>query len=478
MPKDVQFEDEFEMTSHEVGSGMSGSVRLAIQKSRPGTRSMSESSTAEERPVAVKRLKKDGLTKKQLARLFSEAQTYLKMDHPHIARLLRVFDGPETVYLVMEYCSGGSLFQRLEKQGIFTEEDAAWAVFQILSALHYCHKHPIGTVCHRDIKGENFVYASEQPSAPLKLIDFGLSRILSPENPNMKGATGTLQYMAPEVVADESYDESCDLWAVGVIAYSLLCGQLPFDGSTSLAVEQRISTTVPNELMVGKAWHSASDSAKDLIRRLLQRNPKDRPTAGEALAHPWVARSSPLVKTPTLPEKDILMRVCAFARESAIRRAVAAYFVYSKGALESKDMDKILEQFRVLDVDGDGTLSAGELSAALAETGMSEEESYKIFRHLDVDGDAKIHQSEFLAAALGHEFLQADGLQQAFNIFDRNRDGKIELREFEGVLGEKFCGQRTKDIFRQCDINGDRSIDLPEFSKVCSPKNRSLPSFS
>lgn len=484
---------EYELMDTVLGTGMSGTVLLgrprccsgsfsaSLEATSTQTGSSSTSTAAPPSPVseglvAVKTLEKKGLTDTQVGRLLLEVDIYLRMDHVNIAKLLRVFNEAEKVYLVMEYCSGGSLCDRLLQSGPFSDQAAAAAVRQVLSAVNYCHCHPEGKVCHRDLKHSNFIYSSDREGAPLKLVDFGLSRVLQ-KHRQISSYAGTLYYMAPEVVLRQKYDESCDLWSVGVIAYSLLCGEPPFGGTTEQGVVEAIARA--HFSMDGEVWKGVSENAKDLIRRLLQVDPSKRPTAEQALQHPWlVAAAASKCWGPQVPvrlSKTVLERVRRFAHESAVRRAAAALVVYSRGIPGFDESARLLEaQFRALDADGNGTISAGELVQALQETlGVPPKEAAWIFSQLDVDGDTELHHSEFLAAAMGAHLLRCtDTVREAFSRFDLDRDGKIDLGELLAVLGPRFCGTPTQDIFNQLDKNGDSAVDLDEFSScIASPSS-------
>ena len=128
----------------------------------------------------------------------------------------------------MEECTGGELFDRLAKRAkenkMYTEKDAAKILKQILQAVNYLHVHG---VCHRDLKPENILFSTIEENSPIKLIDFGLSKIFNGEDDEMKGAVGTTFYMAPEVINDK-YNEKCDIWSCGIILYIMLCGKPPF----------------------------------------------------------------------------------------------------------------------------------------------------------------------------------------------------------------------------------------------------------
>merc|ERR1712032_784565 len=131
-------------------------------------------------------------------------------------------------------------------------------------------------------------------------------------------------------------------------------------------------------------------------------------------------------------------------------------------------MEHLEAQFRALDVDGNGTISAAELVQAMQQTlGVPRSEAFWIFSQLDVDGDTNIHLSEFLAAATGANLLRSNGIaHEAFSHFDLDQNGKIDLGELTTVLGSRFCGVPTHQIFSELDKNGDLSVDIDEFSSV------------
>lgn len=539
-PANQHFADLYEITGTSVGRGMSGSVMLARRK-RPtppplamdqdavfntggsssstsvpaatprnkddfGSRLQIQTSflsiPAEPSPfptpktpgpsdlVAVKTLEKRGLSASRIEKLLQEVEIHLKMDHMNVARLLRVFDEPDRVYLVMEYYAGGSLADKLSEVGRFSEKDAKAAVKEILVAVNYCHRHPCGRIVHRDLKPANFMYASRAPGAALKLVDFGLSRVLSPDRPWLRDAAGTLWFVAPEVLLRRQYDQSCDLWSVGVMAYCLLCGRPPFDAPT----DRRLAKAVSKGQfagMVGSEWAEVGDQAKDFVQHLLRVRPQERPDAATALQHPWLAGSSaswlPGMAGAELLHRDVshvslspelLQRVRHFARQSALRRAVAALVVYSESVPFGDAAEKVAAQFREIDVNGKGTVSANDLATALRVTlGVPEEESRWVFGRLDTDGDTELHYSEFLAAALGAQILNdGETVKKAFATLDKNLDGQVESAELAEVLGEEFCGRSCKDIFTElCGFDSTcPGVDLDRFSRTLLQRQGSL----
>ena len=153
-----------------------------------------------------------------------------EVHHPNIIQLVEVHEDEKYLHLVTELCTGGELFDRIiakteSPEGHFSERDAAKIVRCILDAIAYCHD--VKGIVHRDLKPENFLFKDPSENAPIKIIDFGLSRYETQVGTMMKTKVGTPYYVAPEVLGRE-YTKSCDIWSIGVIAYILLCGYPPF----------------------------------------------------------------------------------------------------------------------------------------------------------------------------------------------------------------------------------------------------------
>jgi serine/threonine protein kinase len=149
--------------------------------------------------------------------LKNEIAILKKLDHPHIVRAMETFEHRNQIFIVMELCSGGDLYSR----DPYTEEAAARIVSSILSALSYMHEH---NVAHRDLKYENILFVNDSPTAEVKLIDFGLSKVYG-DNAQLTEGVGTIYTMAPEVLKG-NYTQISDVWSIGVIAYMLLSSQM------------------------------------------------------------------------------------------------------------------------------------------------------------------------------------------------------------------------------------------------------------
>ncbi|XP_005866537.1 PREDICTED: calcium/calmodulin-dependent protein kinase type IV [Myotis brandtii] len=232
-----------------------------------------------QKPYALKVLKKT--VDKKIVR--TEIGVLLRLSHPNIIKLKEIFETPTEISLVLELVTGGELFDRIVEKGYYSERDAADAVKQILEAVAYLHENGI---VHRDLKPENLLYATPAPDAPLKIADFGLSKIVD-HQVLMKTVCGTPGYCAPEILRGCAYGPEVDMWSVGIITYILLCGFEPFyDERGDQFMFRRILNC--EYYFISPWWDEVSLNAKDLVRKLIVLDPKKRLTTFQALQHPWV----------------------------------------------------------------------------------------------------------------------------------------------------------------------------------------------
>lgn len=218
--------------------------------------------------VAIKVLNKSKL-KDDIEQIKEEVKILTTLDHPNIVKYYETYDDVKYMYLVMEYCSGGELFDKIasQKNQMFGEKEAANIMKKLIRAINHCHANG---VVHRDIKPENVMIGKD---GEYKLIDFGLSSRVSSKNSKMTAIAGTPYYMAPEVIEGE-YTSMCDIWSLGVMMYVLLCGYLPFQGDNRDIVFHKILKAKYD--FHHKEFNSVSDEGKDLITKLLKLNPKER----------------------------------------------------------------------------------------------------------------------------------------------------------------------------------------------------------
>eukprot|EP00741_Cyanophora_paradoxa_P006671 tig00001030_g6452.t1 len=219
------------------------------------------------------------------ASIQTEIDILSKVQHPHIVSLYDVYQSKEKLYLVMELLTGGELYDRIVEKGSFTEKDASKVIATIGRAIKLLHD--LG-IAHRDLKPENLLYATEGPDAEIKLTDFGLSKMFK-EDQAMKTICGSPLYVAPEVLASKGYDLAVDLWSLGVILYVLLCGFPPFYSDNEAVLFKQI---MKGEFdFPDPEWTEITPAAKELVRKLLEVDPKKRLTADQMLKHPWIAQA-------------------------------------------------------------------------------------------------------------------------------------------------------------------------------------------
>ena len=253
-----------------LGSGKFATVKLGINKQT-------------QEKVAIKTMSKYDMSPFDLEQVQTEIEILKIANHPHIIRLYDVFENLYYIYIIMEYCEGGDLFSYLERRDFkIPEKTAAVIIEQLATAIYYLHEYGI---VHRDIKPENILMVNDSDKPDIKLVDFGLGKILAP-NEMCHEAFGTLSYVAPEVLQDKKYNKSVDLWSLGVITYLLLSGFLPFDGdSPKDIVKQTIEAPVPFPETI---WNNISTDAKCFVENLLNKDPDKRMDIKKVLDHRWL----------------------------------------------------------------------------------------------------------------------------------------------------------------------------------------------
>ncbi|KDO29852.1 CAMK protein kinase [Saprolegnia parasitica CBS 223.65] len=213
--------------------------------------------------------------------------------HPNIIRLFETYETEEYVCLVMELADGGELFQMLVRDGAYSEAIAQQYVRDILTALQYLHEKGI---VHRDLKPENLLLTSKHAGrAHVKLADFSMAAIVTSKRLAAKGGL-TWAYCAPELLDDDddgsaTYDGKSDMWSLGVILYIILSAVHPFDPDGRHGKDNIVAAIRHGEFhMDGEVWRDISDEAKDLVQKLLTKDPAARISAADALGHPWLSK--------------------------------------------------------------------------------------------------------------------------------------------------------------------------------------------
>ncbi|XP_007665439.1 peripheral plasma membrane protein CASK isoform X12 [Ornithorhynchus anatinus] len=286
---DVLFEDVYELCEV-IGKGPFSVVRRCINRE-----------TGQQFAVKIVDVAKftssPGLSTEDLKR---EASICHMLKHPHIVELLETYSSDGMLYMVFEFMDGADLCFEIVKRAdagfVYSEAVASHYMRQILEALRYCHDN---NIIHRDVKPHCVLLASKENSAPVKLGGFGVAIQLGESGLVAGGRVGTPHFMAPEVVKREPYGKPVDVWGCGVILFILLSGCLPFYGTKERLFEGIIKGKYK---MNPRQWSHISESAKDLVRRMLMLDPAERITVYEALNHPWLKERDRYAYKIHLPE--------------------------------------------------------------------------------------------------------------------------------------------------------------------------------
>lgn len=220
--------------------------------------------------------------------------------HPNVVSLLDTFEDEFDFYLVMEYCSGGDVFSYIVESGKFSEELAVKVCKELALALKHIHSKG---VVHRDLKPENILLGTRDPKAPVKVADFGLSKLMRSEDHTMRTVCGTWAYCAPEVIKRKPYSPAVDNWTLGVLMFTLLAGYHPFDIYGDLPEPELLRRVVHVKFdFDDAAWDDVSEDAKELICKLIKYNPEERLSLDAFLASSWITRGSVSEETHALPK--------------------------------------------------------------------------------------------------------------------------------------------------------------------------------
>lgn len=291
--------DSYQILPEIAGVGIAGEVRRCLHLSTSAASRRGEG--GDDGLRAVKTIDKGRVRRKD--RLRREVAFLREADHPNIVSLHDVYEDERDVHIVTELCRGGELFDGIAEEArrgratralsetaplCFREDDAARVLRALLSAVAYLHARDI---VHRDIKPENVLFADDDGvGREVKLVDFGLAVRHPPGRRPLGALVGTAYYVAPEVLAGE-YGRACDLWSVGVVAYTLLSGRPPFNGPTNDAIFDKIRG---GQYRMGDCprWRGVSEPARAFVRGLLATDPERHWTADTALEHPWLNRGT------------------------------------------------------------------------------------------------------------------------------------------------------------------------------------------
>ncbi|XP_064945965.1 calcium-dependent protein kinase 20 isoform X2 [Musa acuminata AAA Group] len=332
--------------------------------------------------------------------------------HPNIVKLKDTYEDDGAVHLVMELCEGGELFDRIVARGHYTERAAAAVTRTIIEVIQVCHKHG---VMHRDLKPENFLFGNKKENAPLKAIDFGLSVFFRPES------------------------------------------------------EQGVAQAILRSVIDFKRepWPKVSDSAKDLVRHMLDPDPKQRFTAQQVIDHSWLQNAT---KAPNVNlGETVRARLQQFSVMNKFKkkalRVVAEY-------LSVEEVADIKDMFEKMDINKNGKITFEELKFGLRKLGhqIPDADVQILMEAADVDGTGTLDYGEFVAVSIHLRKIGNDEhLHKAFSYFDQNKSGYIEIEELRDSLVDDLGTNHEEvinAIIHDVDTDKDGRISYEEFAAM------------
>jgi len=394
--------------------------------------------------------------------LRQEITMQASLDHPNIAKVFEWFeDEPHAeLAIVMEYLTGGSLQQRIDTKRSFPEREVGMLLKRLCSAIGYCHTHG---VVHRDIKPANIMYVNKEEDAEIKLIDFGLAAQVAGAD-MMWGQMGTPKYMAPELWDDVMvYDSSVDLWAIGVVAFLLLGGTLPFSGKTREQLLIAIETADP--LYYGGTWDERGDDARKFCMALLKKDPKDRPPATQAREHPFI--KSHITSTDSaqymLRKSEFVSSITSYAEADALQKLAQVVIAFSKQGSQLEDCRKM---FQIIDTNDSGTISLDEFQSAMVLfPDLDTEQVKNMFVQMDATGSGEVDYSEFLSATLAAQDHSEADIKSAFEMLDNDHDGFISHADVIEALQETLSRGAISDAL-ECHEGVGGQMGYEHFKEV------------
>lgn len=431
---------EYKIWIDQIGKGAFGEVRKALHLESGEFR-------------AVKIIYKHECSVEEQKKILNEVEILRQIDHPNIIKIYEFFEDTKFMYIIMELAMGGELFEKIQNVVHFTERKAAEIFQQILCGVNYLHKHGI---VHRDLKPENILFDGEV----LKIVDFGTSRNFDGKT-KMKSCHGTPYYIAPEVL-NESYNEKCDVWSCGVILYILLSGIPPFNGT---ADEEILDAVIKGKYTLDiPEFRSVSAYAKQIIRKMLIFEPKDRISIEEALNDEWF--KVVLKKEENILNKNVLNNIRTFNTKNKMQQSI--YFFLVNHMASKEERRELINTFKALDTNNDGELSKDELLEGFRKinTNLTAADIDALMGRIDNNKSNAIDYTEFVAAAIDRKnLLSEEKMQTCFNMFDRDRSGKISVKEFKNLLQDNDVvdDKVWTDLIKQADQNGDGEIEYTEF---------------
>lgn len=428
---------------------------------------------------AIKIIKKENLQDEISDNQIENEINILKsLDHSNILKVYEYFDYCDSLYIVNEYIGDGDLFSLIDREKFLKEPISLQILYQLLSAISYIHSN---NIFHGDIKPENIMIErmdkvrinketkdKDLLSFSIKLIDFGTSKIFN-RRKVFHNLIGTANYVAPEVVFG-GYNKQCDIWSSGVVLYVMLFGEFPFDGETDEEVFSKIKNSFPEiEKKV------VSQETKDLLRRMLEKDPYERISASDALVHK-------AFKDIRLIQEEEKKRIFSNTKTKTVfhnlknsksikfNQAVTAFITHN--FLSKEISQKYKNIFKAIDINNDGKVTAVELREGFLKSGFfySQDEVDSIIEGIDRDNNGYIECEEFISASADlNVLLSENNVKYAFETLDVDGSGFISFEEIgKFIYGDEFENNKlfVENIIVEAGKDPSKEIGFEDFKDI------------
>jgi len=440
----------------ELGEGAFGVVKKCRNKKSGAVR-------------VVKTMHKDAMPDEEALRgMFNEISIQSELDHPNICKVFEIFEDSALLHVVNELCEGGDLCDKMLEVNVFSELEAFTLMQQIMHAVFYMHSKEI---VHRDIKPENFLLKDGGGGLidnTVKMIDFGFASQFKAGEKSLTTKLGTPWYTAPEIL-EGPYNELCDIYSCGVMLFIFLCGSPPFDSEET---DEIIAKAKAAQLdFSSESWAEISGSAKHTIMWMMKRDISKRWSAKEVLACQWMRKGEEksTKKPAKINSSALLANMKQIRNTNAFTRAAMSCVAK---ALDDSCIKELRDQFKAIDVDGNGVITLEEMKQACENAQLDSDSIEKVFKDADLDGNGEFEWTEFLTCMLQRKQVkESDALWEAFSVFDSDGSGKIsisELKELLAMQNDDLNEQELEKLIAEYDSDGDNEIDFEEFLRLFS----------
>lgn len=420
-PSIMRFHDVYEMRE-EIGKGAFSVVRRCTHKQS-------------HKDFAAKIINTRRLSVRELQKLEREARICRKLNHVNIVRLHCSIPEEGFHYLVFDLLTGGELFDDIVAREFYSEHDASVCIQQIMESVHHCH---VNNVVHRDLKPENLLLENKNKGAAVKLADFGLAIEVDGDKQGKFGFAGTPGYLSPEVIKQDVYGKSADVWACGVILYILLVGYPPFYDEDQEKLYSRIKSGQYG--YPSPEWDTVTDEAKWLIDNMLRIVPSERITTAEALNNPWIKNRDRVAAK--IHRQDTIAGLKKLNARRRLKGAVLTAMIANKNFTGFRSQSSTSTNSRT-PVQG---LSIEDMASKMQVVQISQapvfDDPDEVLVQTKKDVLAKVHALVYHIAMQDYESYQ-EGVANNVTCFEPESCGQlVEGREFNQYYFEKRGSDR------------------------------------